>query len=143
MVVEKSTPFDSASQSIVAEVCVDSVRLAISHCFLSRWMARLSSEMSTLFWRLNWLMQYSMSRWSKSSPPKCVFPAVARTSKTPLSIESKVTSNVPPPSNYHAPVTRGEERKERSATGSTADVANVRHHSWVNLPKSKTRIFSS
>ena len=38
-----------------------------------------------------------MSLLSKSSPPRCVSPAVALTSKTPSSIERSDTSNVPPP----------------------------------------------
>jgi len=36
-------------------------------------------------------------RLSKSSPPKCVSPAVALTSKMPSSIVRRDTSNVPPP----------------------------------------------
>ena len=38
-----------------------------------------------------------LSRLSKSSPPKCVSPAVARTSKIPSSIFKSDTSKVPPP----------------------------------------------
>ena len=39
----------------------------------------------------------SINLLSKSSPPKWVSPAVALTSKTPLSIDNNETSNVPPP----------------------------------------------
>ena len=42
-------------------------------------------------------MKYFMMRWSKSSPPRWVSPLVASTSKTPLSMVSRVTSKVPPP----------------------------------------------
>jgi hypothetical protein len=41
-----------------------------------------------------------MTRWSKSSPPRCVSPLVATTSNTPSSIVSSDTSNVPPPKSY-------------------------------------------
>jgi len=42
-------------------------------------------------------MQKSTILLSKSSPPKCVSPAVAFTSKIPSSIVNIDTSNVPPP----------------------------------------------
>eukprot|EP00966_Prymnesium_polylepis_P137446 3175900-Prymnesium_polylepis.1 len=41
--------------------------------------------------------RYVMIRLSKSSPPRWVSPCVASTSKTPESIVSSDTSNVPPP----------------------------------------------
>lgn len=41
--------------------------------------------------------QYSTNLLSKSSPPKCVSPAVAFTSNMPSSIVNNDTSNVPPP----------------------------------------------
>lgn len=94
---EKSFPSASASHSTVAEFWLDSVRFAFSHCFRSRCTARLSFEMSTPSRRLNCAMKNDMRRWSKSCPPRWVSPAVASTSKTPLSIERRVTSNVPPP----------------------------------------------
>ena len=83
--------------STVALVPVLSVLLASSHAFLSRWMARLSEETSTPNLRLKSEMKWSISLWSKSSPPRCVSPLVALTSKTPPSIVSSVTSKVPPP----------------------------------------------
>ena len=52
---------------------------------------------SALFLRLNSLTKKSTKTLSKSSPPKCVSPAVALTSNTPSSIDSNDTSNVPPP----------------------------------------------
>ena len=42
-------------------------------------------------------MKWSTMRLSKSSPPRCVSPAVALTSKMPPSMDSSETSNVPPP----------------------------------------------
>jgi hypothetical protein len=44
--------------------------------------------------------KYSFIAKSKSSPPKCVSPAVDLTSNIPLSIVNIVTSNVPPPKSY-------------------------------------------
>ncbi|EEY59394.1 uncharacterized protein PITG_11422 [Phytophthora infestans T30-4] len=83
MVELKSTPSNSKSISMYACAEVDSVRLARSHAVRRRRRAR---------WFDN-----STRRWSKSSPPKCVSPAVALTSKIPSSIVSSETSNVPPP----------------------------------------------
>mmetsp|Transcript_35579 Transcript_35579/g.70042 ORF Transcript_35579/g.70042 Transcript_35579/m.70042 type:complete len:201 (-) Transcript_35579:557-1159(-) len=94
---EKSVPAESASQSIVADICTDRVRLAASHCRRSRWIARLSLAMSIPVLRRNCCMQWSMRRWSKSSPPRWVSPEVDRTSKTPPSMVRRDTSNVPPP----------------------------------------------
>ena len=45
-------------------------------------------------------MKCCMTRWSKSSPPRCVSPFVATTSKTPLSMVNSDTSKVPPASQY-------------------------------------------
>ena len=77
--------------------CEDSVRLARSHAVLKRLNARSFPLMSTLCVLLKSLMQFSTNRLSKSSPPKCVSPAVAFTSKNPPSIDKILTSNVPPP----------------------------------------------
>jgi len=54
----------------------------------------------------------SLPTWSKSSPPKCVSPFVAFTSKTPLSMVKRVTSKVPPPEP--SPDTTREDERQRS-----------------------------
>mmetsp|Transcript_27878 Transcript_27878/g.82008 ORF Transcript_27878/g.82008 Transcript_27878/m.82008 type:complete len:467 (-) Transcript_27878:734-2134(-) len=100
IVSRRSTPSLSASSSTVADVAVDSVRLAFSHARRSRCIARGSAEMSSLLLRSKTLQKCAIMRWSKSSPPRCVSPAVALTSKTPSSMESIVTSKVPPPRSY-------------------------------------------
>ena len=41
-----------------------------------------------------------MILWSKSSPPRWLFPAVASTSTTPSPISITETSKVPPPRSY-------------------------------------------
>jgi hypothetical protein len=51
--------------------------------------------MSLLYFFLISLMKYSITRWSKSSPPRWVSPWVAMTSKTPLSMVRMETSKVP------------------------------------------------
>ena len=95
--VAKSTPSNSASTSIVVSADEDRVRLARSHAVLSRRNARLLPDGSFLCLRLNSCKHHDTMRLSKSSPPKCVSPAVAFTSKMPSSIVSNDTSNVPPP----------------------------------------------
>ena len=60
-------------------------------------MARLSLDGSLPCLRLNTLSKCWMTRLSKSSPPRWVSPAVAMTSKTPLSMVRSDTSKVPPP----------------------------------------------
>lgn len=74
---------------------LDSARLARSASRRSFCFARALSEMSTEYLRLMSLMKYSITRWSKSSPPRCVSPFVDSTSKTPWSIASTDTSKVP------------------------------------------------
>src|SRR5213596_914786 len=46
---------------------------------------------------LNSVARKSITRWSKSSPPRCVSPFVERTSNTPSPISRIEMSNVPPP----------------------------------------------
>ena len=95
--VAKSTPSNSASTSMVVSADADRVRLARSHAVLKRLSARLFPDGSFLCLRLNSCKHHVTSRLSKSSPPRCVSPAVAFTSKMPSSIVSSDTSNVPPP----------------------------------------------
>ena len=95
--VAKSTPSNSASTSMVVSADADRVRLARSHAVLSLRSARLLPDGSFLCLRLNSCKHHVTSRLSKSSPPRCVSPAVAFTSKMPSSIVSNDTSNVPPP----------------------------------------------
>ena len=45
----------------------------------------------------NSAISQSMTRWSKSSPPRCVSPFVLRTSKTPSDSSRMLMSKVPPP----------------------------------------------
>mmetsp|Transcript_19909 Transcript_19909/g.61612 ORF Transcript_19909/g.61612 Transcript_19909/m.61612 type:complete len:216 (-) Transcript_19909:229-876(-) len=95
-----STFLCTASTSTDADVVEDSALFAASQAFRMRCKARLSPGSvwpSLGCFRLNCVTQYSINLWSKSSPPRCVSPAVALTSKTPESIVSRVTSNVPPP----------------------------------------------
>mmetsp|Transcript_3648 Transcript_3648/g.10761 ORF Transcript_3648/g.10761 Transcript_3648/m.10761 type:complete len:215 (+) Transcript_3648:949-1593(+) len=95
---DMSMPWCTASTSTVVCVADDSARFANSHCLRTRWRAFGSSEKSMpLCFFLKLLTQWSMRRWSKSSPPKWVSPDVARTSKTPASMVRSVTSKVPPP----------------------------------------------
>ncbi|KAF5213678.1 hypothetical protein ECC02_013781 [Trypanosoma cruzi] len=98
MVAWKSTLSNSASISIVACAADDSVRLARSQAVRRRRRARwLVVRSLPLFLRLNSSVRCDTRRLSKSSPPRCVSPFVAFTSKMPPSIVSSVTSNVPPP----------------------------------------------
>ncbi|EEY70183.1 uncharacterized protein PITG_18939 [Phytophthora infestans T30-4] len=95
MVELKSTPSNSESISMYACAEVDNVRLARSHAVRRRRRARWFDVISLRCLRLNSVTKNSTRRLSKSSPPKCVSPAVALTSKIPSSIVSSETSNVP------------------------------------------------
>mmetsp|Transcript_26891 Transcript_26891/g.60291 ORF Transcript_26891/g.60291 Transcript_26891/m.60291 type:complete len:220 (+) Transcript_26891:925-1584(+) len=94
---EKSLPSKRASISRRVEWACDSARLAFSASRLSLERARLSLEMSLPCFFLMRSTKCFMIRWSKSSPPRCVSPLVATTSKTPSSIDRIDTSKVPPP----------------------------------------------
>ncbi|TYZ61875.1 hypothetical protein PybrP1_008955 [[Pythium] brassicae (nom. inval.)] len=94
----KSTPSKSESTSTDADVVVDSMRFADSHAVRRRRIARGDDDGSRLrFLRLNSVSRYSTMLLSKSSPPRCVSPPVAFTSKMPFSIDRIDTSKVPPP----------------------------------------------
>mmetsp|Transcript_2135 Transcript_2135/g.5969 ORF Transcript_2135/g.5969 Transcript_2135/m.5969 type:complete len:261 (+) Transcript_2135:2-784(+) len=96
--MDRSIPWCTASTSTVVWVAEDNARFASSHCFRMRCKALGSSLTSMpLCLRLKDSTQCAMSRWSKSSPPRCVSPEVALTSNTPLSMVNNVTSKVPPP----------------------------------------------
>ena len=83
---------------LMFEVVVDeSSILAFSAASLSLCIASLSPERSRPSACLNSAIIQSMILWSKSSPPRRLLPAVARTSVTPSPISMIDTSNVPPP----------------------------------------------
>jgi len=75
----------------------DKIRFAFSHYVLKRLIALGLLLISIPFFFKNSASQFSTNLLSKSSPPKCVSPAVALTSKIPSSIANKETSKVPPP----------------------------------------------
>ncbi len=93
-------PFASAVMNgrlICVEVWLESSIFAFSAASFKRCKAILSPERSMPFSFLNSEIIQSMMRLSKSSPPRRLFPAVARTSCTPSPISMMETSNVPPP----------------------------------------------
>ncbi len=71
--------------------------LAFSAASFSRWVAMRSWSKSIPCSFLNSAATYSISRRSKSSPPKRLLPLVALTSKTPSPTSRIDTSKVPPP----------------------------------------------
>mmetsp|Transcript_4313 Transcript_4313/g.9535 ORF Transcript_4313/g.9535 Transcript_4313/m.9535 type:complete len:206 (-) Transcript_4313:53-670(-) len=97
MLDTKSTPSTSESISTVASVAEESMRFARSQAERRRRSARALPAMSFLCFFLSSSEKCSTSASSKSSPPRCVLPLVALTSKTPFSILRRVTSKVPPP----------------------------------------------
>ena len=76
---------------------VDSSILAFSAASFSRWRAIRSFRRSMPCSLRYSSPIHSMTFWSKSSPPRCVSPFVALTSKTPSPISRIETSKVPPP----------------------------------------------
>ena len=83
---------------------VDSSHLAFSAASLRRWRAMRSLRRSMPFSFLNSSAIQSITRWSKSSPPRWVSPLVALTSKTPSPISRIEMSKVPPPRSNTAMV---------------------------------------
>ena len=94
---EKSIPSCKESISIVPVVEEDKLLLSFSHEVLKRRIALLFSLRFILCFFLNSSTKYFTKIVSKSSPPRCVSPAVALTSKIPSSIDKRETSKVPPP----------------------------------------------
>ena len=82
---------------IVEVVTPESSIFAFSAASLSLCIAILSLRRSMPFSVLNWSASQPMILLSKSSPPRRLLPAVARTSCTPSPISIMETSNVPPP----------------------------------------------
>ena len=82
---------------ISVDAVVDSSILAFSAASLRRCRACWSLARSMPWSFLNSASSQSMTRWSKSSPPRCVSPLVALTSKTPSPSSRMEMSNVPPP----------------------------------------------
>ena len=70
---------------------------AFSAASLRRWSAIASADRSIPWSRRNSSTSQLMRRWSKSSPPRCVSPFVAFTSKTPSPSSRIEMSYVPPP----------------------------------------------
>ena len=85
---------------IFVVVAEESSFFAFSAASFKRCIAILSPERSTLFCALNSPTIQLINLLSKSSPPRCVSPFVARTSMTPSPISIMDTSNVPPPRSY-------------------------------------------
>lgn len=99
LVKVKLKSIDSANESTSIFVYVDELKilLALSAYVLSLLIALGFPLISIPFFFKNSDAQYSTILLSKSSPPKCVSPAVALTSNIPSSIVNNDTSNVPPP----------------------------------------------
>ena len=89
---------------ILAVISVESSILAFSAASFSRCIAIRSFVRSMPVSFLNSVVIQSIIRMSQSSPPRCVSPEVARTSKTPLSSSKIETSNVPPPKSQTSTV---------------------------------------
>ena len=100
-------PFWSAVMNgRLISACVDelSSRLACSAASFRRCSAIGSLLRSMPSFFRNVSTRWSMTFWSKSSPPRWVSPLVAFTSKTPSPISRIEMSNVPPPRSNTATV---------------------------------------
>ena len=87
----------SWATSIDAFALDDRFRFARSHAMGRTQTARAFPLMSFMYFCLNLLMKCVTIRLSKSTPPRCVSPDAALTSKTPSSIVNSETSNVTSP----------------------------------------------
>merc|ERR1719188_653408 len=138
MLLKKSMPSKSESMSMLVCAVDESVRLARSHCVLKRLSARglFAAMMSFLYLRLNSWQKCCTSLWSKSSPPKCVSPAVALTSKMPSSMVRRETSKVPPPRSkmrmFFSPTE--EDFLSRQATKDAGIIAGLNVMRIINEP---------
>mmetsp|Transcript_3680 Transcript_3680/g.11336 ORF Transcript_3680/g.11336 Transcript_3680/m.11336 type:complete len:252 (-) Transcript_3680:1181-1936(-) len=81
--------------SNLADCAMDNSLLAFSHAVLNLRLDLSSLKMVSAFGYVFWTCAIKDS--SKSSPPKCVSPAVDNTSKTPSCKCNSETSKVPPP----------------------------------------------
>ena len=92
---KKSTP---SKRVISIEVWVDEerVRFARSQAVRAAHGTRVAGDILLMLTLELWTKWLTV-RLSKSSPPKCVSPAVTLTSKMPSSIVRSDTSKVPPP----------------------------------------------
>jgi len=95
--IRKSYPSASVSTSMEDSNEEESMRFARSHYVRRRLIALGFPRISIFVFLRKFSAQNSTSLLSKSSPPRCVSPAVAMTSNKSPSIESKETSKVPPP----------------------------------------------
>mmetsp|Transcript_71420 Transcript_71420/g.118693 ORF Transcript_71420/g.118693 Transcript_71420/m.118693 type:complete len:315 (-) Transcript_71420:732-1676(-) len=93
----RSCPSWKRSISTRTWCCAERARLARSTSRRSVCRARWSRDASAPVFRAKSFSRCVITRLSKSSPPRCVSPLAACTSKTPLSIASRETSKVPPP----------------------------------------------
>ncbi|KAK3921344.1 Chorismate synthase [Frankliniella fusca] len=99
--------------SMVACVEDERVRLARSHAVRRRRKARLLLEMSLRYFLRNSLAKCSTIRESKSSPPRCVCPAVAFTSKMPPAMAVGSAQSVRTVASHTAPIRKhGNWRQE-------------------------------
>ena len=78
-------------------VAVESAHFAFSASSFRRCFAIVSASRSTPFCALKSSASQFITAWSRSSPPRCVSPFVAFTSKTPSPMSRIEISNVPPP----------------------------------------------